>query len=69
MTEDSKAKEIARLLQAAGPAMVRTGVEADAARAILDEIENSLDQKAGWHDVWTAIDNKIGTAKPDSKQI
>jgi flagellar biosynthesis component FlhA/tetratricopeptide (TPR) repeat protein len=65
MTEHSTATEIERLLQAAGPAMVRAGVEVNSARAILDEIENSLDQEAGWHDVWAAIDNKVAIAQPE----
>ena len=66
--QSTEATEIARLLEAAEPAMVRAGVEANNARAILDEIANSLDHKAGWHDVWTAIDNKIGTAQSEFQQ-
>ena len=67
MTEPSAhAIEIARFLDStAAPAMVRAGVEANNANAIVDEIQRSLGPNAGWFDLWAAIDNQVGSAQSD----
>ncbi|HEX7335340.1 MAG TPA: FHIPEP family type III secretion protein [Pyrinomonadaceae bacterium] len=62
---ETQSTDIRRWLEAATPAMVRAGVDANNANAILAGIENSLDPNASWFDVWMSIDDEIGKAQPE----